>query len=190
MRKQLWKQRLKDVHNLQYHIINDWWSGDSSLDLCNFKTLALSIVCLVALSLSRVWFFATPCTVAHQAPLSMEFSRQEYWSGLPLPSPGNLFDPGMEPGSPALAGGFFTIWATKLLQIWRNWNICLERQMAISNFVLFFFFLTFLYVWSLSIPYITDNLFYLMAYLPIRSHIIAIITSSLFVIQATLVAQQ
>ena len=45
---------------------------------------------------------ATPWTVARQAPLSMKFSRQEYWSGLPFPSPGNLPDPGIEPGSPAL----------------------------------------------------------------------------------------
>ena len=53
----------------------------------------------------------TPETVAHQAPLSMEFSKQEYWSRLLLPSPGDLPDPGMEPASPAspvLAGGFFT----------------------------------------------------------------------------------
>ena len=44
----------------------------------------------------------TPWTVAHQAPPSMEFSRQEYWSGLPFPSPGDLPNPGIEPGSPAL----------------------------------------------------------------------------------------
>ena len=44
----------------------------------------------------------TPQTVAHQAPPSMGFSRQEYWSGLPCPSPGHLPDPGIEPGSPAL----------------------------------------------------------------------------------------
>ena len=44
----------------------------------------------------------TPWTVAHQAPLFMGFSRQEYWSGLPFPSPGDLPDPGIEPGSPAL----------------------------------------------------------------------------------------
>ena len=44
----------------------------------------------------------TPWTVAHQAPLSMEFSMQEYWSGLPFPSPGDLPDPGIETGSPAL----------------------------------------------------------------------------------------
>ena len=51
--------------------------------------------------------FATPWTVAHQAPLSMGFPRQEYWSGVPLPSPGDLPDPGIEPASLALAGGFF-----------------------------------------------------------------------------------
>ena len=45
---------------------------------------------------------ATPWTIACQAPLSMGFSRQEYWSGLPFPSPGDLPDPGIEPGSPAL----------------------------------------------------------------------------------------
>ena len=52
--------------------------------------------------LSRVRFFATPWTVAYQIPPSMGFSRQEYWSGLPFPSPGDLPDPGIEPGSPAL----------------------------------------------------------------------------------------
>ena len=46
--------------------------------------------------------------VAHQAPLSLGFSRQEYWSGLPFLSPGDLPDPGIEPTSPPLAGGFFT----------------------------------------------------------------------------------
>ena len=53
-------------------------------------------------SLSRVRLFGTPRTIAYQAPLSMEFSRQEYWSGLPFPSPGYLPDAGIEPGSPAL----------------------------------------------------------------------------------------
>ena len=52
--------------------------------------------------LSHVRLFVTPWTVAYQAPLSMEFSRQEYRSGLPFPSPGDLPDPGIEPGSPAL----------------------------------------------------------------------------------------
>ena len=53
-------------------------------------------------SLSRVQLFETPWTVAPQAPLSMGFSRQEYWSGLPFPSPGDLPDPGIEPRSPTL----------------------------------------------------------------------------------------
>ena len=53
-------------------------------------------------SLSRVRLFATLWTIARQAPLSMGFSRQEYWSGLPFPSPGDLPNPGIESGSPAL----------------------------------------------------------------------------------------
>ena len=53
-------------------------------------------------SLSRVRLFATPLTVAHQDHLSMEFSRQEYWSVLPFPSPGDFPNPGIKPRSPAL----------------------------------------------------------------------------------------
>ena len=53
-------------------------------------------------SLSRVQLFATLWAVAYQASLAMGFSRQEYWSGLTFPSPGDLPDPGIEPGSPAL----------------------------------------------------------------------------------------
>ena len=62
-----------------------------------------------------VWLLGTPWTVAHRAPLSMEFPRQEYWSGLPCPHLGDLPDPGTEPESllsPALAEGFFTTSAT------------------------------------------------------------------------------
>ena len=64
---------------------------------------------------SRVQLFVTPWTIAHQAPLSMEFSRQEYWNGLPCPSPGDLPDPGIKPtslASPALAGRYFITTAT------------------------------------------------------------------------------
>ena len=60
---------------------------------------------------SHVRLFVTTQTVAHQAPLSTGFSRQEYWSGLPFPPPGDLSNPGTEllsPVSPALAGKFFT----------------------------------------------------------------------------------
>ena len=53
--------------------------------------------------------FAAPWTAAHQASLSMGLPRQEYWSGLPFPPPRDLPDPGIEPVSPSLAGGFFTI---------------------------------------------------------------------------------
>ena len=56
----------------------------------------------VRVLLSHVQLFATPWTVSCQAPLSMELSKQEHWSGLPFPSPGDLPDPGIEPGSPAL----------------------------------------------------------------------------------------
>ena len=64
--------------------------------------------------LSTIWLSATSCTVAHQAPLSMGFFRQKYWSGLPFPPPGDLPNPGTKPTSPttlALAGRFFTMWA-------------------------------------------------------------------------------
>ena len=59
-------------------------------------------------SLNRVRLFATPWTEAHQASPSMGFSRQEYWSGLPFPSPGDLPDPGIEPRSPALQADALT----------------------------------------------------------------------------------
>ena len=59
-------------------------------------------------SLSHVRLFATPRTVAYQAPLSIGFSRQEYWSGLPFPSPGDLPNSGFEPGSPALEADALT----------------------------------------------------------------------------------
>ena len=65
---------------------------------------------------SHVQLFATLWTVAHQVPLSMGFSRQEYWSGLPSPPPGDLLDPGIKPESlisPALAGRFFSLGSRK-----------------------------------------------------------------------------
>ena len=65
----------------------------------NVHTCSVAQLCLT---------LCDPQTVANQAPLSMGFPKQEYWSGLLLPSPGELPDPGMKPASPALAGGFFT----------------------------------------------------------------------------------
>ena len=61
-----------------------------------------SVCTIVCYLLSHIQLFATPWTVAHQGPLSRKFSRQEYWSGLPFPSPEDLPNPGMEPESLAL----------------------------------------------------------------------------------------
>ena len=74
-----------------------------------FCTVLLNLTVVVLCCCVR--HFVTPWTEVHQAPLSMEFSRQEYWSRLPLPSPGDLSDPGIEPTSLmslVVAGGFFT----------------------------------------------------------------------------------
>ena len=73
--------------------------------------LAYSIQFSSVQSLSRVRLFVTPWTATRQAPLSMGFSRQEYWSGVPYPTPVDLLNPGSEPASPvspALPSGFFT----------------------------------------------------------------------------------
>ena len=70
---------------------------------CYSRYLLTSHFCIpVPYDQKSVQLLATPWTVAHQAPLLMGFSRQEYWSGLPFPSPGDLPNPGIEPGSPAL----------------------------------------------------------------------------------------
>ena len=80
-----------------------------------FYCLEFSLGCLVPIkskvkvkSLSCVWLFVTPWTAAHQAPVSMGFSRQEYWSGLPFPSPGDLPNPRIEPRSLALQADALT----------------------------------------------------------------------------------
>ena len=85
------------------------------LTILNYFPLVLWFMALdifiFACMLSHVQFFETPWTVAHQTLLSMEFFRQEYWSGLPFPIAGNLPDPEIEPMSlvsRALAGSFFT----------------------------------------------------------------------------------
>ena len=101
----------------------------SSLLACLFITLSFycyicrvcsdissfTSMCVYAQSLSHVQLFAVPWTVAHQAPVTMEGSRQVYWSGLPLPTPGHLPDPGIESvslASPPFTGRFFTTSAT------------------------------------------------------------------------------
>ena len=100
------------------------WAGTPLL----FRALLAVVLFLVLVA--NFDAFVTPWTVAHQAPLSVGFSRQEDWSGLPFPSPGDLLDPGIEPVSPALAGSFFT---TELpgRQIDRGggkqWNKCVSK---------------------------------------------------------------
>ena len=82
------------------------------LGFCPYFILAssplLSTPCVHAWAFSHISLFVTPRTIAHQAPLSIKFSRQEYWSELPFPPPGDLSTPGTEPASPASAGGFST----------------------------------------------------------------------------------
>ena len=96
------------------------------LDIINFYFIAPTAEYIIACMLncfSHIWLFATPWTVACQAPLSVAFSRQEYWSGFPCPPPGDLPNPGNESadlGSPALSDRFFTICAT-----WETLNISL-----------------------------------------------------------------
>ena len=74
----------------------------TSLPEACWEVLAFKQDCVCAQSLSRVWLFGTPWMIACQASLSMEFSRQEYWSALPFPAPGDLPDLGLKPLSPAL----------------------------------------------------------------------------------------
>ena len=95
--------------------------------------------------LSRVWLYVTSWAVFHQAPLSMEFSRQEHWRGLPFPSPGDILDPGNQPASPALQadsllsgppGKPLVVLNTKYLEL--NWgNLRLDSSSFFSHSIIF-----------------------------------------------------
>ena len=109
---------------------------------------SLIINCVLVHSLSVMSnSFETPWTVAHQAPLSMEFPRQEHWSRLPSPYAADLPDPGIEPASPvspALVGGVFTTTPPMMLSIFSCAycpSVCFLRQMSIKVFCSFFLFL-------------------------------------------------
>ena len=108
--------------SLHYILKGDWAKEPSCLEStfkvtlwekrgpCQIQIWILALLYYLAnevKSLSHVQLFATPWTVAHQAPPSMKFSRQEYWSGLPFPPPGVLPEPGVEPKSPAYTGRRF-----------------------------------------------------------------------------------
>ena len=93
-------------------------------------------VCTRGSALSHVWVFVTPWTIAHQAHVCMEFFRQEYWSGLPFPTPRVLPKPGIKPAplaSPALAGRFFTISATWTLPLLVPWTARRSNQSTLKE---------------------------------------------------------
>ena len=90
--------------------------------------------------LSHVRLFVTRWTVTRQALLFMGFPRQEYWSGLPFPAPGDLPDPGIEPTTPALAAGFFTTSTT--------WEAQLKAYVHTKACTWMFFFITFISLFS------------------------------------------
>ena len=90
------------------------------------NSLAEPHIMVIVQSLTHAHFFEKPWTAAHQVPLSTGFSWQEYWSGLPFSSPGNLPDLGIEPGSPAVAGRFFT---TELHIFYLKWPLKFQNLM-------------------------------------------------------------
>ena len=105
-----------------------FYSTHQTLYICWFCLTALSFFCLICgdLVTKSCPTLATPWTVAHQAPLSMGFSRQEYWSGLPFPPPGDLPIPGIEPASP-------TSQADSLLLSHQTWSYILVAALKISR---------------------------------------------------------
>ena len=82
-------------------------------DACSLEKKAMANLKVKVKLISRVWLLATPRTLAYKTPPSMELSRQEKWSGLPFPSPGDLSDPGIKPVFPALQADTFITWATR-----------------------------------------------------------------------------
>ena len=106
------------IKNISFDIIFD---NSCVHEQWKSKGLVLILVVGVLGCFSLIWLFTTLWTLAHQAPLSKGFSRQEYWSGLPCPPPGDLPNPGTEPRSlmtPALADRFFTTSTTWEAQFW------------------------------------------------------------------------
>ena len=103
LRKQVSREGMNLTSNVFSHLVSGFTFCVSFLSLTYFVPYqSFSEVSVCVCALNCVPFFATPWTVALQAPLPMEFLRQEYWSGLPLPSAGDFLDPGIEPGLPAL----------------------------------------------------------------------------------------
>ena len=109
------------------------WHLDVKGALCWISTPRTTVLC----AQSRL-LFATPWTAARQAPLSIGFSRQDYWSGLPFPSPGDLSNPGitpLSPASPALAGRFSTTELPGKPQNCKIINLCCVKSLSLWKFV-------------------------------------------------------
>ena len=87
------------LHPLWATSMTHWWPSKIAPHVAKYPLVKVTV--LVA-HISCIWLFATPWTVAHQSSLPMGFSRQEYWSGLPFPSPGDLSNPGIKSESPTL----------------------------------------------------------------------------------------
>ena len=97
---------------LPIQVTTEHWVEVSAVN-SKFSLLSILYMKVKVKLLSHVWPFATPWTVAHQASLSMGFSRQEYWSGLSFPSPGDLPNPGIQTQVSRIAGRRFNLWATR-----------------------------------------------------------------------------
>ena len=151
-----------------------------------FLSLCTSVYVLVihsSLSLCNSWI------VACQTPLSMEFSSQEYWSGLPIPSPGDLPNPGMEPG-PYTEGRFFTIWSTRKALPFTSastkkkslsWNLYIIVILVL--FTVFFHIISDWLLHNWCIFSVTWNLFHFFLSSPIfKSHLDHCFLGSLFIL--------
>ena len=111
--------------------------GDCSHEIKKPSLLGRKVMTNLVNSLGRVQLFATPWTVAYQVLQSMGFSRQEYWSGLPFPSPGDLPDPGIEHQVSRIVGRCFTIWATNLDSILKSRDITLPKSVHLVKAMVF-----------------------------------------------------
>jgi len=120
------KQNIIDYFNLSQHQYEK---------KCGPKLLRpnLLILFIVVQLLSHIWLFATPWTMACQDPLSMGFPRQEYWSGLLFPPPGDFPDPGIKHTSPALTGGFLTTEPPGKPSLLISWSLILVSFISIKD---------------------------------------------------------
>ena len=125
------------------------WDSSGKNTCLEWVAISFSNACMLS-CFSHVQLFVMLWIVAHQAPLSIGFSRQEYWNGLPYPSPGDLPDPGIEPMSLALAGGFFitsTTWDYILLWVLlRKWFLWYKKLEAKTS------------LWKLAFPHWASSL--------------------------------